>query len=39
VIDVPEHDPLGVVLMSGDELRLGTAAVKLEISSNGQLGR
>jgi hypothetical protein len=31
VIEVPKRDPIGVVLMSGDEVQFGRAAIKLQI--------
>lgn len=31
VMDVTPRDPIGVVLMSGDEIRLGTAAIRIRV--------
>jgi hypothetical protein len=33
VMDVTPRDPIGVVLMSGDEIRLGTAAIRIRVET------
>lgn len=34
VIDVPKHDPIGVVLASGDEIQLGKASLRVRLAAD-----